>query len=82
MAFGFIDYVIVFSTKLPSGSHGVSKLNPDGSFTIFLNPNDTHEMQQHGFIHEIEHIANGDFDNIQDKDVQVLEMYAHKLKGA
>lgn len=82
MAIGFIDYNIVFSALLPRGSHGVSKLNSDGSFTIFLNPNDSREMQQHGFIHEIEHIANGDFDNIQDKDVQVLEMYAHKLKGA
>lgn len=82
MTIGFIDYVIVYTTRLPRRSHGVSKLNSDGSFTIFLNPNDTQEMQRHGFIHEIEHIMNGDFDNIQDKDVQVLEMYAHKLKGA
>lgn len=82
MALGFIDYIIVYTTKLPRRSHGASMLNPDGSVTVFLNPNDSHEMQRTGFIHEMGHVANGDFDNIQDKDVSLLEMYAHNLKGA
>ena len=82
MAFGHIDYVIVYTNKLPRGCHGACKLNADGSYTIFLDASDTQEMQRYGFIHEMIHITNGDYDNIQDKDVSVIEMYAHKLKRA
>lgn len=84
MTLGFIDINIHYM-KLPRGCHGVSKLNPDGSFTVILDPNDSWEMQRHGCSHELWHIEHGDFDNIEDKDASEIECIAHhsvNLKGA
>ena len=67
--------------KLPGGSHGscVKNEEPD-CFTIFLDPNDSQDMQRYGYLHEMEHILSGDFDNISDKDVSQIERIAHLQK--
>lgn len=67
---------------LPKGSHGASVKNDEyDCYTIFLDPNDSQEQQEYGYLHEMYHIENGDFENIGDKDVSQIEYEAHK-KGA
>lgn len=73
------EIINVQFVKLPKGVHGASVKNPDGSFTVMLDPNDSPDAQQEGFRHEVIHIENGDFDNICDKHVQTLEAYAHSI---
>ena len=70
----------VIYMNLPRGSHGASTCNEDGSFTVFLDPRDSHDMQKHGFFHEVGHIENGDFDEIWDKSVGLIEENAHKKR--
>lgn len=72
-----MEYINVQFIKMPGGMHGASVSNEDGSFTVFLDPNDPDEVQLDALRHELRHIENGDFDNIQDKHVQILEAYAH-----
>lgn len=68
----------VIFMNLPKGSHGASTMNEDGSLTVFLDPRDSTPMQQSGYRHELRHYDHGDFENIQDKDVQQIEKEAHK----
>ena len=49
----------------------------DGSFTIILNARHTHEQHLKSYHHELAHIENGDYDK---KHVDLIEIYAHKLK--
>ena len=65
--------------RMPKGIHGASVKNSDDSFTVLLDPNDPPDVQQASYRHELIHIENGDFDNIQDKHVQILEAYAHSI---
>ncbi len=80
----FIEYegyiINIVYLNLPSGSHGNSVPNEDGSFTMFLDPRDTLEMQEYGFQHEFEdHIKSKHFDNIEDKNADKLEAEAHHI---
>lgn len=72
-----MEYINVQYVKMPGRIHGACVPNEDGSFTIFLDPNDPDDVQRAGLLHELEHIKNGDFDNIQDKQAEILEAYAH-----
>ena len=75
---GFQINIVYLS--LPRGSHGNTVLNSDGSFTVFLDPRDSKDMQEYGFEHEFdEHIKHCDFDNIEDKNADELEATAHGL---
>ncbi len=68
---------------LPPGSHGASLPNPDGSFTIFLDPNDSSDMQSYGFWKEVHgQIEKCHYDNIQDKDANQVELEAHDIPFA
>lgn len=49
--------------------------NKDGTYTIFINSRLNLEQQQLGYIHELEHILNGDYDKA---DTNVIEIDAHK----
>lgn len=78
----FIEYegyiINIVYINLPPGSHGNSVPNPDGSFTIFLDPRDSVEMQEYGFLHEyFRHIKSKHFDNTEDKNANQLELEAH-----
>ena len=69
-----IDYHVEL-IKFPSGkTHEAVTINEDGSATIFLNKNDTQEMQRKRFFHALQHLRKGDFE----KDcVQEIEAGAH-----
>jgi len=70
----------VIFMNLPRGSHGASTVNDDGSYTIFIDPRDSNEMQRYGYNHEVGHIIRGDFDEIWDKSVELVETNAHKKR--
>lgn len=48
-------------------------------YIICLNQHLSFEQNRESYLHELEHIKNGDFDS--DISVNRLEMYAHKLRG-
>lgn len=48
--------------------------NNDGTYTIFINSRLNLEQQQEGYIHELEHILNGDYEKA---DSNLIEFYAH-----
>lgn len=66
--------------SLPPGTHGSVTLNSDGCFTMFLDPNDSIDMQRYGFQHEFEeHIKGDHLYNIEDKNADKIETEAHHL---
>lgn len=50
-------------------------IRKDDYYTIVLNSNLSHEQNKISYIHELEHIENGDFDNIL--PVGMIEINAH-----
>lgn len=61
--------------KFPSSkTHEAVTINEDGSATIFLNKNDTKELQQRRFLHAMKHLCGNDFEK---SDVQEMEFSAH-----
>ena len=58
----------------PAKFHGMVTHNPDDSYTILLDPNDTYEQRLKTIKHELEHINNGDFSI---EDIQRIEARAH-----
>lgn len=69
----FVHY-IDFKNSIPAAS----TINDDGSYSIFLNSRLTREQQADGYIHELKHILQLDFEN-RDRNIDVLEYYAHKV---
>ena len=69
-----IDCHVVL-VKFPSTkTHEAVTINEDGSATIFLNCNDTRELQQQRFLHAMKHLQNNDFCK---ERVQKIETEAH-----
>ncbi len=68
----FVHY-IDFKNSIPA----TSTVNEDGSYSIFLNSRLSQEQQTDGYIHELKHILQLDFEN-RDRNIDVLEHYAHK----
>lgn len=69
-----IDYHVEL-IKFPSGKvHEAVTQNEDGSVTIFLDKNATHEVQSKCFQHALRHIEENDFGKIS---VQNIEATAH-----
>lgn len=66
--FGFLEHA-------PAGFHGMVVRNPDDSYTILTDPNDSFERRMMTVKHELDHINGGDF-NIE--DVQQIEADSHK----
>ncbi|CDC47069.1 putative uncharacterized protein [Clostridium sp. CAG:58] len=69
-----IDYHIEFIRFPSCKTHEAVTLNEDGSATIFLNRNDTKEMQTKRFWHAIRHLKGDDF---EEENVQNIEEKAH-----
>lgn len=67
-------YYIDFKNSVPA----TSTVNEDGSYSIFLNSRLAREQQINGYIHELKHILQLDFEN-RDRNISVLEYYAHKI---
>lgn len=49
----------------------------DDTYTIVLNSRHSLEQLMKAYHHEMKHIENGDYDK-QCKDVQVVEIFAHR----
>ena len=58
----------------PAGFHGMAVHNADDSYTVLLDPNDTHEQRLKTLKHELDHINNDDF---RCEDIQKIEARAH-----
>lgn len=65
---------IGFLEHAPAKFHGMVTHNPDDSYTILLDSNDTYEQHLKTIKHELEHINNGDFSI---EDIQKIEARAH-----
>lgn len=68
--FGFLEHA-------PAGFHGMVIHNPDDSYTILTDPNDSFERRMIAAKHELDHINGGDFCI---EDVQQIEADAHNKK--
>ena len=73
-------YINLQFAPMPRGMHGATVMNDDLGFTVFIDPADPPDVQRNGYLHEIEHIENGDFDNISDKAADIIEFKAHKKR--
>lgn len=70
-----IDYHVEL-IRFPSGkTHEAVTINEDGSATIFLDKNDTKELQRKRFLHAIKHLRGNDFGK---SNVQEIEARTHK----
>lgn len=56
------DYFIYFR-KLPDGIYACVATNPDGTFTIWLDPRRSYDQLRKDLDHEIKHIIENDFYN-------------------
>lgn len=63
----------------PFGIKGSVNKNDDGSYTVIINSKLNAEQQREVYLHEVEHIENGDFDKT---DVDIIEHDAHKMEIA
>lgn len=71
------DIIVVYAS-LPRRCHGASVINEDGSFTVFIDPRDSLYVQRKAYMHELEHIENGDFNYIDMKTAGAVENSAHE----
>ena len=68
--FGFLEHA-------PAGFHGMVIHNPDDSYTILTDPNDSFERRMMAVKHELDHIKNEDFGI---DDVQAIEADARERR--
>lgn len=54
---------------------GVTVLDAEGNYNIYLNAHLSDEMKQEAYEHEIRHIVNGDLDCIG--SIQLIERITH-----
>ena len=64
------DYFIYFR-ELPVGIYACVATNPDGTYTIWLDPRRSRDQLKEDLAHEIRHIARNDFYNGQ--PIQIVE---------
>lgn len=64
-----------FMEKAPAGFHGMTVQNPDGSYTVLLDPNDSQERRLKAYKHEIRHILGED---LKKGNVQKIEEDARR----
>lgn len=69
------EAVHVVMMDLPPSVHGFSRHNADDTYTIVLNDSLCREGQRQAYLHEIEHIKNGDF---QEAAVGEIELIRHE----
>lgn len=65
----------VFVHLLPLPVHGACTQNADGSYSVFLNANDSRERQEKAYRHELDHILN---DDLHGENADEIERKAHK----
>lgn len=48
---------------LPSSVHGMTVINDDSTFSVYINSKLSSKQQEEAYIHEISHIVKNDFYN-------------------
>ena len=71
--------VSTFLIDLPCTIRAYTVVNADMTYTIIINSHLSAEAQQIAFLHELQHINNGDFD--KHCSANLIEMYAHREGG-
>ena len=66
-----MDEVIVRYYDLPYSAKGVTVLDENGDYNIYINSRFNHEQQQKAKQHELRHIKYGDF--YSKKDIKFIE---------
>lgn len=66
--------VYIYYVDMPCSVASNLAQNPDGSYTLYLNSRLTCEKQLKGFLHELRHLENNDFDN---KNINYIECMNH-----
>lgn len=67
-----MNNINVFIRDLPYSVHGITKLNSDGSYTIFINAHDSVNVQRQSYEHEMQHIKNNDFEEYDIESLEIL----------
>lgn len=67
-----MDDVYTRLMNLPPRVRGFSRKNEDLSYTVVINSCLCKEVQQETYLHEIEHIKNGDFQETAVGEVELL----------
>ena len=65
-----IDYYVYYQI-MPPGIYACVATNPDGTYTIWLDPRRTPEQLRGDLDHELRHIIRDDFYN--DLPIQIIE---------
>lgn len=67
----------VIYANMPATIKAYTVNNNDDTYTVVLNSRLNREQHLISYHHEMRHIENGDYDK-QCKDVQLIEIFAHK----
>lgn len=65
------DYFVRYVPFPTDRCGGMSVLNEDDTYSVYLNSNPSHDRQKKAFEHEIDHIENEDIHS--DKPIQEIE---------
>ena len=57
------DYFVRLVPFPPGRSHAMTVTNPDGTYSMYLDANATHDQLEESYWHDVEHIACDDFNN-------------------
>lgn len=71
-----LDNIRTILHDLPNSIKSFVVATPDGFFTIYLNQNLSHDQNVKSYLHEYEHIINGDYD--KKCSVDLIEFRAHR----
>ena len=69
-----MDMVIVRIIDLPHTVRGMTVLDAEGDYNVYLNARLSGDQQAIAFRHEVEHIKNGDFyreEKVTDKESRI-----------
>ena len=55
---------------LPTSIRGLTKQNPDGSYTILINARMNDETQRKAYAHEVRHIEFEDFNSCEADEIE------------
>lgn len=69
-----MDSMIIRKINLPVGVNGVTVLDENGDYNVYLNDCLSYDAQAKAFLHEVEHIKQGHFYTCM--DLKVLEEQA------
>lgn len=61
-----MDAVIIRKIDLPVGINGLTVLDENGDYNIYINDRLSHDQQSVAFRHEVEHIRRGHFYSYDD----------------